>query len=69
MDMLLLWIGRIGGLAGTVVALAAIVTRLSGHYWLVGVPAATLLQGGMALILVGCIAYLARLADGPQRIG
>ena len=67
MDMLLLWIARIAGLAGTAVALAAIVTRLAGHYWLGGVSASTLLLGGIALMVLACLAYVARLAEAAPR--
>lgn len=67
MEMLLMWIARIGGLAGTAVALAAIAVRLSGNYWLGGVAASTLLLGGIALMTLGCLAYLAHLAEGAPR--
>lgn len=66
MENLLLWIGRCAGLAGAAMSLVAMATRLSGHFWIAGLPAASLLLGGMASMLVACLAYLAVLAE-PQR--
>jgi hypothetical protein len=63
MENLLLWIGRCAGLAGAALSLLAIAIRASGHFWILGVPAATLLLGAMALMLVACLAYLAVLAE------
>ena len=67
MESLLLWIGRIAGLAGVLIALAAVLSRGSGQYVVVGLQVGTLLQAGIAAMVLGCLAYVARLAERPPR--
>jgi len=59
----LVWIGRLSGAAGVLVSAVAVLTRMSGAFHLGGFEAATLLQGGIAAMVVGCLAYVASLAD------
>jgi len=61
--MLLLWMGRIGGVAGVILCAVAIVVRLRGEFNLGGFQIGTLLLGGMAAVLLGCLGYLAFLAE------
>jgi hypothetical protein len=58
MEMLLLWIGRLAGLVGVVVCLIAIGARLAGMFWIAGLQAGTLLQAGIAAMVLGCLAHL-----------
>lgn len=61
MEPLLLWVGRLAGLAGVLVCAVAVVVRLSGAYWLAGFQVGTLLLAGMAVMLMGCLSLLVLL--------
>ena len=61
MQTLLLWTGRIAGVLGLVICVVAIAVRMSGTYWAVGLQVGTLLQAGMALMLLGCLGFLSYL--------
>ena len=63
MKSLLLWSGRLAGLAGTAICVVAALTRVSGLYWLGGFQAGTLLQAGMASMVLGCLCFLAALTE------
>ena len=67
MESLLLWIGRIAGLAGVLIVLAAVVARAGGRYVVGGLQVGTLLQAGIAAMVLGCLAYVARLAERSPR--
>lgn len=67
MHMLLIWIARISGLVGVAAIAVAVAGRLSGAYWLGGFQVGTLLQAGMAAALVGCLGYVAALAERGQK--
>lgn len=58
MRALLIIAGRVGGLLGIALCLAASAARLAGHFWLVGFQLATLLQLGIAAIGAGCFCLL-----------
>lgn len=63
MENLLLWIGRLGGIAGVILCAVAVLVRLSGVYNLAGFQVGTLLLAGMAAMLVACLGYLAAIAE------
>lgn len=63
MELLLLWVGRVAGAAGALLALLAGIVRLSGQFWLGSFQVTTLLQGGMAGMLLGCLCLLAVLTQ------
>lgn len=66
MHALLIWIGRMAGLAGLALCAVAGVARL-GNVWHVGsFTIASLLQAGLAGMLLGCLAYAAFLAERPR---
>jgi len=67
MQALLMWIGRLAGIAGLVVVGVAVVGRLDGLYRLGGFEVGTLLQAGMAAMLIGCLGYVAALAERTDR--
>jgi len=58
---LLVMLGRLAGLAGILVCLVAGIARLLGNYYLAGFAASTLLQAGMAALLIGSFALLLAL--------
>lgn len=61
METSLLWIGRLAGVLGVLLCLIAIGARLTGAFWIAGFQAGTVLQAGMAAMLLGCLAHLAVL--------
>ncbi len=70
MDKLLLSVGGAAGVIGLLLCLVAGVARLSGHYWIGSFQTATLLQGGIAAMLAGCLCLLALLTRrSSARIG
>ena len=66
MQGLLIWVGRLAGIVGVLVVVAAVVERLLGVYRLGGLGVGTILEAGMASILIGCLGYLAALAERKQ---
>lgn len=58
MDNLLLWLGRLAGVAGVAMIVVAAATRLTGAYWLGGFQVGTVLLGGTAALAAGCFALL-----------
>lgn len=63
MTKFLLWTGRAGGVVGVLLCTVAVIVRLGGAYTLGRFQVVTLLLGGMAAMLVGCLGYLASLAE------
>jgi hypothetical protein len=63
MSKLLLWVGRIGGSAGVVLSVIAVLARVRGMYNLAGFQTGTVLLAGMAAMLAGCLGYLAAIAE------
>jgi hypothetical protein len=63
MEMLLRWTGRLAGLAGVLICAGAVLARLGGAYVMGGFQVGTLLLAGVAAMLVGCLSYLALLAE------
>ena len=64
METLLLWIGRLAGLAGIALCTFAVLVRLAGLWHLGTFQVGTLLEVGMAGMLLACLAYLSTLAEG-----
>ena len=67
MENLLRWVGRIGGAAGLLLCVAAVLARLRGIYGIAGFQIGTLLLAGMAAMLAGCLGYLAALAESGRK--
>jgi hypothetical protein len=63
MNTLLLWMGRLGGVVGVILCAVAVIVRLRGAYNLGGFQVGTLLLAGVAAMLLGCLGYLAALAE------
>jgi hypothetical protein len=60
---LLRWAARIAGVIGVVLSLVAILSRLSGRYTLGSYQAITVLQAGTAMMVLGCLLYVASTAE------
>jgi len=63
MEKVFLWTGRAAGIIGVVLCAVAVLTRLGGAFWLGGFQVGTLLQVGMAAMLLGCLALLASITE------
>jgi hypothetical protein len=68
MEMLLLWIGRVAGLVGTLVALGAVVLRAQGLFTVGHFQTGTVLQAAIALMLIGCLGYIAAIGERSMRM-
>jgi len=67
MRELLVWIARVAAIGGVGLMLLAAGGRLGGVYWLAGFQIGTILQGGLAMTLVGCLGYVAALVEYRER--
>lgn len=67
MSNLLLWVGRLAGLAGIALCLVAVGARLGGAFWLGNFQVGTLINGGIAAMVAGCLAFLAWLVEDARR--
>jgi hypothetical protein len=56
--------GRLFGGVGVLACAAAVVARLTGHFYLAGVSAESLLQAGTASVVIGCFALLIARSPG-----
>jgi hypothetical protein len=63
MQGLLIWAARIAAVAGVALIATAVMARVSGVYSLGGFESGTILQGGMAAVLLACLGYLTALAE------
>jgi hypothetical protein len=63
MNDLLLWIGRVAGVGGVLLCAVAAAMRVSGLFWFGGFQIGTLLLMGMAVMIVGCLCFLAVLTE------
>jgi hypothetical protein len=66
MKTVLMWAARAAGVLGVAAMLIAFASRLGGMHWLGGFQVGTVLQAGMAAMLLACLAYLAALAEPPR---
>ena len=67
MANLLLWVGRIGGTVGALICVCAALARMRGVYVFAGLQVGTLLLAGMAAMLLGCLGYLAAVAEAGRK--
>ena len=63
MKTILLWIGRLAGLVGVVVFVVSLGLRLSGAFFLGGIPTGTLFNAGVGAMVLSCLAYLSQLVE------
>jgi len=66
MNVLLLWIGRLSGIAGVLICVWAVAARLQGAYYLGSFQTGTLLQAGSVALLISCVCFLAFLTQRPR---
>ena len=66
MRTVLLWVARLGGIFGVLLCAMALALRLRGVYNFAGFQTGTLLQAGVAVMLVGCLGYLAVMVERPR---
>jgi len=66
MAHLLTWIGRLAGCTGVLVCAVALLARVTHTWGVGGVQIGTLLQLGMASMILACLAYCAELAERPR---
>jgi hypothetical protein len=52
-----------GGVVGVLLCTVAVLARLRGVYGIAGFQIGTVLLAGMAAMLIGCVGYLAALAE------
>ena len=67
MDSLLLWIARLAGIVGVVMGAYAVVSRLQGAYMVGGFQTGTLLLASIAAMTMGCLCYVAFVAERSRR--
>jgi MFS-type transporter involved in bile tolerance (Atg22 family) len=67
MEGILLWIGRIAGMAGLVLSVWAAVARLQGAYFAAGFQIGTLLLVGMTGMIIACLCLLFVLTMRPRQ--
>jgi hypothetical protein len=63
MSQLLIWIGRLAGLVGVGTAVCAVLVRATGAYHLGSMQLGTLLNAGVAAMVLGALAYAAAIAE------
>lgn len=56
-------VGWLAGALGVLVSVIAAGTRLAGNFWIAGFQAGTVMQAGIALMLVGVLGFLAALTS------
>ena len=63
MNKLLRWTARSAGVAGVLLCAVSIFLRTAGVWLVEGFQVGTVLQVGMAGMILGCLAYLAVLVE------
>jgi hypothetical protein len=63
MNHLLRWVARIAGAIGVVLCAVSMLSRMGGVWMVGGFQVGTLLQAGIAGMVLGCLAYLAILVE------
>lgn len=66
MESLLLWIGRIAGVAGLILSAWAAYSRMTGAYFAGGFQIGTLLLVGMTGMIIACFCLLLVLTRRPR---
>ena len=66
MSNLLRWTGRSAGIIGVLLCAVSVVARVAGVWAVGGFQVGTVLQAGMAAMILGCLAYLVVLVDGVR---
>lgn len=64
--LLLIWVGRVAGLIGLAAVGGSVMLRASGSWYLGGLQLGTLMNAGVAAMVLGTWAYAASLAEGKR---
>lgn len=67
MNQMLLLAGRASGVFGLLICAVAAALRLAGNYWVGSFQLSTLLLGGVAAMIGGCVLMLWALTSHLQR--
>lgn len=67
MGRLLIWTGRVAGLVGVAASGCAVVLRATGSHYVAGMQLGTLLDAGVAAMVLGALAYAAAIAERGGR--
>lgn len=67
MNILLSWLGRIAGIGGAALCMAAAVIRLQGMYSAAGFQLGTLFQAGTSAMTFACLCLLVSLSPDTQK--
>ena len=67
MESILLWIGRIAGIAGLAMSAWAAIARMQRAYFASGFQIGTLLLVGMAGMMIACFCFLFVLTMRPRQ--
>ncbi len=65
MIKLFLWVGRAAGLVGVTLVVLAVLARMIGQWHVGSMSVGTVLQGGVAAMVLAALAYTAALAERP----
>jgi hypothetical protein len=63
MGDLLLWVGRLAGGAGAVLAAVAFTARLSSTWLVANIQVGTMLHASTSLMVLGALSYVAWMAE------
>jgi len=63
MNNILVWIGRLAGIAGALLCVVAGAIRVSGRFWLGNFQVGTLLLAGISVMMAGCVCLLLMLVN------
>ncbi len=63
MNSMLIWTGRVAGLVGAIVACAAVLMRAAGMWHVGSLQIGTVLQAGLAAMVLATLAYVAAMAE------
>lgn len=67
MKSMLLWIGRVAGLLGLFLCVAGVSLRIGGKFFVGEFPVGTLFIGGVAAMVLGCLALLYWLVERQRQ--
>jgi len=63
MENVVVWIGRVSGLGGILLCILAVTVRMSGRFLLGAFQIGTVLEAGIAAMILGCFCFLAVLME------
>lgn len=64
---IILRMGQLSGIVGALLCIVSVLFRLKGDYWLGGYQVGTLLQAGIAAMILGCFSLLVVLAQEARK--